>query len=151
MDANTDAKGDPADVKSFLDVHASEPRCAAYLGYKDLAEFRKFLVSHHFLTFYLFYVDNVASKMASRSSKVALEILRDLRDTDINFPADLNHAIAKYPIVSVAKGKHASRDDQERAKQKQNEKNANYILATILYRAAEYFAYFTNLSFLNSR
>ena len=39
---NTDTKGDPAITKSFLDAFKTEPKCAAYLGYTDIAEYRKF-------------------------------------------------------------------------------------------------------------
>ena len=86
---NTAQKGDPSDVKSFLDVHVSEPKCAAYVGYKDVAEYRKLLLSHLFFPYYLFYAQHFASKTGSKSAKVALELLRDLREPDTDFPAKL--------------------------------------------------------------
>ena len=110
VEPNTDAKDDSSDVKSFLDAHVSEPKTAAYVGYQDLAEYRKFLISHCFIPYHLAYAQDFAVKSGSKSPKTALELLRDLRQPDIDFPADFQIALDKYPVCSTIKTKGANKD-----------------------------------------
>ena len=137
LEPNTYAAGNPAEVKSFITVYDSEPKCGAYLGYTDLGEFRKFTLSFHFISFFLRYSRFCLTKPA----KVALELIRDLQDPDEDFPEDLQAAIAKYPIVKKtlkSKTKSKAENAKRRQEKMENDKNSNYMLATLLYRFASY-------------
>ena len=74
-------KGDRSDIPSFLSCHDSEPKVAAYLGYQDMAEFRKCLFSFHVIEFFNVY----AKHCSGRSAKVALELIRDLPNPEALF------------------------------------------------------------------
>ena len=130
LEPNTYAAGNPAEVKSFITVYDSEPKCGAYLGYTDLGEFRKFTLSFHFISFFVPYSRYCFTKPV----KVALELIRDLQDPDEDFPEILQTAITKYPIViKTTKSKTARKQEKM-----ENDKNSNYMLATLLYRFASY-------------
>lgn len=64
-------------AKSFISDHKPEPRTAAYLGYKDTGECRKFLLSYSAIYAYLLYYENGGkpdSESSKRNSEVALEL-----------------------------------------------------------------------------
>ena len=119
--ANTDTKGDPANPKSFIEAWKSEPKLAAYTGYHDLADLRKFQLSDIFVNIYLQYRKHVPSV----SAKVALELLTDERTR--GQVSDLNEALKTYPLTE---------NQKERSAKSQNTKNQGYVLAAILHALA---------------
>ena len=90
---NTDAKGDPATTKTFLDTFKTEPKCAAYLGYTDITEYRKFQLSDICIERYLFY-----KKYCTRiPSKLALQLLAD--EGTKRSPGDPYQTLKNHPVV----------------------------------------------------
>lgn len=123
---NEDTHGTSDKLNSFLKCHMSEPKCAAYLGFTDLGEFRKFEFSYIVLE-----VFNIWSKHCDgKSSVVPLELIRDLQNPDENFPEDLAVAVEKY-------GRHAELKNPTATAAYQlveRDNNANYLKATLIYR-----------------
>ena len=110
-----------------LDTHAkffkNEPKTAPYLGYSDVAEYRKFRFSNVVLEWYIPYHQNCQQ----RSVKTPLALLRNLPDLSDAFPADLGQLLSKYPIA----------DQDDRANRRQNNDSRDYLYAAILFRLAE--------------
>lgn len=83
-------------------------------------------------------------KLCSQGSQaVALELLRDLPSPDTEFAADFDEALAKHPLIAVEKSSHKSKDKKAANQTKKHQKlerakNANYMLATLLYRFSEH-------------
>lgn len=117
-------------MKTFISVYESEPKFGAYLGYTDIAELRKFALSFVVTEVYIICQRHCQS---SRLPKIALELLRDMRDKDADFPSDLTEAVEKYPMITLGdpKGK------VKRLQKIENEKNSSYLLATLIFRLAE--------------
>ena len=109
--------------------YKSEPKCAAYLGYTDVGEFRKFEFSFLVLEFY-----NTWGKHCSgKSSNVPLELVRDLQNPDVDFPEDPLDAARKYgPDVAL---KNPTATVAHRNTERDN--NANYLMASLIYRLAQ--------------
>lgn len=109
--------------------HKSEPKCAAYLGYTDVGEFRKFEFSFLVLDFY-----NTWGKHCSgKSSIVPLELVRDLQTPDQDFPEDPIDAAEKFgPDVAL---KNPSATIAHRNTERDN--NANYLMASLIYWLAQ--------------
>lgn len=76
-----------SNIKTFFDEVKAEARVAAYCGYKDIADFRKFLISHLFLHHYLEYQGEWSQMIRKRP---ALELIRDrhLQGRHNEFPLD---------------------------------------------------------------
>ena len=98
MRSNTSVKGDRLDITSFLSCYDSEPKVAAYLGYRDMAEFRKYLFSFHVVDFFNVY----SAYCSGRSGKVALELIRDLLNPEALFPYIRLEAVEIYTGLSKA-------------------------------------------------
>ncbi|KAL8841352.1 MAG: hypothetical protein Q9170_000983 [Blastenia crenularia] len=128
---NEDSAGQKDRVKSFLSCFNSEPKCAAYLGFADLGEWRKFEFSFHVLEYYLVWGKYCIGKPAI----IALELIRDLvHDPAECFPADLQDAVKKYgPEVALSNPEAAAR-----LQAMERESNTHYLMATIIYRLTEY-------------
>lgn len=124
MRANTQVKGDRSDIATFLSCYDSEPRVAAYLGYRDVAEYRKCIFSFHVIEYFNVYFKHCTG----RTGKVALELIRDLPNLESLLPNTLAEAVTKYTVPSKATS----------AEQRKLEDgtNVNYPMATILYRLA---------------
>ena len=122
MRPNTSVKGDRLDITSFLSCYDSEPKVAAYLGYRDMVEFRKCLFSFHVVEFFNIY----SAYCSGRSGKVALELIRDLLNPEAQFPHTLLKAVEIYTVLSKA-----TSIEQQKLEGKTN---INYLMATILYR-----------------
>lgn len=117
---NTDTKGDPSNTKSFLAAFKTEPKCAAYLGYTDIAEYRKFQLSDVLIESYLLYEKHCTGV----SSKVALELLSDERTK--RSLGDPSQTLADHPL-----------DQRGKDKKNENERNVNYVLASIILNLTE--------------
>ncbi|KAK3111572.1 Kinetochore protein Spc24 [Teratosphaeriaceae sp. CCFEE 6253] len=68
--------GDMTDLSTFFSSYEIEARVAAYLGYTDTSDFRRYVLSHHFLKHYLRFAggDNWAKDIRVKS---AFGLIRD--------------------------------------------------------------------------
>lgn len=71
-----------------------EPKPAACLGYKDVADFRKLRFHPTVLKWYLIYHQNYQQ----RSVKIRLGLLRDLPNLEKMFPRLVKDLLKKYPM-----------------------------------------------------
>ncbi|KAL8836085.1 MAG: hypothetical protein Q9176_006543 [Flavoplaca citrina] len=130
--ANEYKPGRPDKLSSFLSTFLTEPTCAAYLGYNNIGEFRKFLFSFHVLEFY-----NVWHKYCrgEKTITVALELIRDLRDREPEerFPADFATLTSKYGPSAALSNPQADRKFQEQ----ERENRSHYMMATLIFRLTE--------------
>ena len=125
MKANTSTKGDRSAISSFLSCYDSEPKVAAYLGYRDLADFRKCQMSFHVIDYFNVY----AKHCSGRNARVALELLRDIYNIESQLPQDLSEVIKTYTAPPTA-----TAIDQQKL---EVDTNLNYLMAALLYRLAE--------------
>ncbi|KAL8976770.1 MAG: hypothetical protein Q9205_007295 [Flavoplaca limonia] len=130
--ANEYKPGRPDKLFTFLSTFLTEPICAAYLGYNNNGEFRKFLFSFHVLEFY-----NVWHKYCrgEKTITVALELIRDLRDREPEerFPADFATLTSKYGPSAALSNPQADRKFQEQ----ERENRSHYMMATLIFRLTE--------------
>lgn len=116
-------------MRTFISVYDSEPKLGAYLGYTDVAKLREFALSYVVTEVYVVYHRHCQE---ARLSRTALELLRDVREKDEDFPAEFGEAVKKYATnIPLSK-------DRQKAKiqRGENSKNASYLLATLIYRLA---------------
>ena len=97
-----------------------EPKVAAYLGYHDLGEFRKFRFSTPVLKWYMVF----HRFCRKRLFKNALKQLRDMENLNEAFPVQPEHLLEKYPVISLE-----TRDNKE-----MNNDFRDYIYAGLIYR-----------------
>ena len=129
LEANEDNHGRRDKVSSFLVCYRSEPKCAAYLGYTDLGEFRKFEFSFIVLEYF-----NIWGRYCTgKSSTVPRELVRDIQNPDEGFPQDTLEAARRYGPDAPLKNPTATPALQQR----ERETNANYLMATLIYRLAQ--------------
>lgn len=124
-------KGDPEDVKTLISIYDSEPKLGAYLGYTDIAELRKFALSFVVIEIYIIYQRHCHP---GRLPKNTFELLRDTRNKEADFPSDLTKAVEMYPIIAIGDPKGKAK---VKAQKIENDKNSNYLLATLIFRLAE--------------
>ncbi len=117
-----DAKMTATDINTHFKHYKNEPKIAAYLGYTDVMEFRKFRFSAIVLEWYLCY----HKYCQARSIKIPLALLRDLPDLPSAFPKSTKDLLNYYPIV----------EPETRDNRKDNTQNRDYIYAGILYNLA---------------
>ncbi|KAI7209678.1 hypothetical protein KC333_g8608 [Hortaea werneckii] len=81
--------------KNFISVEQIEASLAAYLGYNDIADLRRFVSTHHFLKHWFNYSGKWSSGL---HKKAPLEQIRDryLKNRKEDFPL---HSLDKYKVV----------------------------------------------------
>ncbi|KAI6910363.1 hypothetical protein KC318_g1570 [Hortaea werneckii] len=81
--------------KNFISVEQIEASLAAYLGYNDIADLRRFVSTHHFLKHWFNYSGKWSSGL---HKKAPLEQIRDryLKNRKADFPLD---SLDKYKVV----------------------------------------------------
>jgi hypothetical protein len=115
-----DTKLQHEDSGSYAKFFKNETKTAAYLGFVDLAEFRKFRFCTPVLEAYLVFHENCQN----RTPKSAIQLLRDIGHIDGEFGTSLDTLLQKYPIIDETK---------DRGNRKQNTKNRDNIYAGIIY------------------
>lgn len=104
---------------SYAIFFKNEPKTAAYLGYTDIAEFRKFRFSGPVVEAFLLFQEHCQN----RTPRTPLRMIECSSNCEDNFPADPNAMLAKYlPDADANPRSHAFRDS---------------IYATVIYRLAE--------------
>lgn len=98
MRANTQVKGGRSDIATFLSCYDPEPGVAAYLGYRDVAEYRKCIFSFHVIDYFDIYFKHCIG----RSGKVALELIRDFPNLESLLSNTLSGAVTQYAVLSKA-------------------------------------------------
>ncbi|KAK3629058.1 hypothetical protein LTR56_018294 [Elasticomyces elasticus] len=68
--------GKREDTKTFYRDHQVEARVAAYCGFGNIGQFRRFLRSHHFVEYYLRYIEGNWAKGMMRVNP-SLDLIRD--------------------------------------------------------------------------
>ena len=130
---NEDVQGRNQSMKSFLAFHNSEPKCAAYLGFDNIGDFRRLEFSYTVISYYNAWFRYCTGH---KSYDVALELIRDITDAtdiDLKFP--------KAPAVAILYyGPNADLKNPQAIAKLQNmerDSNANYLAATLIYRLTE--------------
>ena len=103
------------DTASYARFWKSEPKSAAYLGYKDIGVFRMFRFHHVVLKWFLVFYEN----LQKANVKVPLSLLKDISDTNKYFPNNIPTLLTKYPTG----------DDLDK---ETVEMNKNYLYASVL-------------------
>lgn len=98
----------------------NEAKAAAYLGFSDVSDFRRFRFHHVVLKWYHVHADN----SQKRRSAAPLRLIRDINDVDQFFPADIDQLTEKHLI-------NATQDNETRSN------NQDHIYATVLFRLSE--------------
>ena len=98
---------------------------ASYLGYEDLGKFRRLQFSFPVLEIFQVYFTHCSG---AKSSKIPLELLRDLPDLERKLPEDLDEAVHKYTALPES--------SDPGSKKIETATNLNYLMATLLYRLA---------------
>lgn len=105
---------------SYAKFYKNERKTASYLGYTDVAEYRKF----RFIAPVLDSYTVLHIWCQQRKAKVPLQLLRDLRDPEAVFGADHATLIQMYPVAA---------ENGDRAARIQSNLNRDYIYAGVLY------------------
>lgn len=92
---------DPITLNHFTLVYQVETVCAAYLGFKDIGDIRRFVLSHFFLEHFLSFQAGIGSSTSTDAKKS----LEEIRDNYLN-PAS---GRSKYPVDSQDRAKTASK------------------------------------------
>lgn len=108
---------------TFATFAKNEPKVAAYLGYSDLCEFRKFRFCGPVLHWYTVFSKNINN----RPSSYAFQLLCDLSAISDKFGSDAETLLQKYPIVP---------NTTNRVERQQNKGNYDYIYAGIIFHLA---------------
>ena len=125
MIPNAFKPGDPSFVASFVSLYDAEPENAAYLGYQDLGEYRKFQMSFHVIEYFQVYTKHCSST----SARVALELIRDVPNIQSQLPQDLSEAVKAYTAPTTSTDVKVQKFEAVT--------NLSYLMATLLYRLAE--------------
>ena len=98
-------------------------------GFTDIGGFRRLEFSSVVLRYY-----NVWAKYCTgRSFDVAMELIRDITDTDQSFPVDISEAVRRYGPDAALSNPQAT----TKLQYTERETNANYLAATLIYRLTE--------------
>ena len=101
----------------------NETKTAAYLGYGDVAEFRRFKLCPVVLAWYIQFHENCQGLVV----RGALQLIRDIENPDVAFPREKEKWDTMYPIS----------EDPSRETRKRNNDNRIYRYAIILFRLCQ--------------
>jgi hypothetical protein len=87
--------GDIGNTSSFFNAHESEARVAAYCGFSDTGEFKRFVLSAYVTPHYVHFLNLRQSSPQNLSKRIALELLRDCPESD--FASDDDPSLA-WPL-----------------------------------------------------
>ena len=87
--------GNPTDPASFFAAHEKEARVAAYCGFTDTGEFKRFAMSAYVVPHYLDFLALRKSSSLNLSRRIALELLNDCPTTE--FASELQASLA-WPV-----------------------------------------------------
>lgn len=127
MPANEHSAGRLDNIKRFIKCHDSEPKCAAYVGFTDLGQFRKFQFSYIVLEVFKLWEKYC---MQGKSSNIPLQLIKDLQNPNEVFPEDLSDAVKRYGPNAVLMNPNA----KESLQQRERDNNLSYLKATLIYR-----------------